>query len=97
VKQAYKSAAAVCCIALLGWPSSGHRPAVGLDPSWKLGATFTHVQGLTYGDDIVFNYGPLGFVSAPMVGGGRWFLLGIVGLAALAGIIAVSLFGSLRL
>jgi cytochrome c oxidase subunit IV len=24
VKQAYKSAAAVCCIALLGWPSSGH-------------------------------------------------------------------------
>jgi hypothetical protein len=36
---------------------------VGLDPSWQIGLTEAHVHGLRNGIDIVYTYGPLGFLT----------------------------------
>jgi hypothetical protein len=38
---------------------------LGLDPSWVLGINQAHVQGLVMGRDLVWTYGPLGFLSIP--------------------------------
>lgn len=90
-------AALVAVVALLGWPLDALRARSGLDPSWQLAGTFVHTQGLDYGGDVVFNFGPLGFVVAPIVGGGRWFVLGVAGLVVLLAVTALALFGALRL
>lgn len=37
----------------------------GLDPSWMLGLNMAHAQHLVYGKDIVFTYGPLGYLAHP--------------------------------
>ncbi len=89
--------ALVALVALLGWPADGFRARTGLDPSWQLAGTFAHTEGLDYGADIVFNFGPLGFLVAPIVGGGRWFAIGVLGLAALLVVVALAVFGALRL
>jgi hypothetical protein len=36
----------------------------GLDPSWKLSLHMAYSQGLIWGRDFVFTYGPLGFLSS---------------------------------
>lgn len=36
--------------------------AVGLDPSWQIGLTEAHDRALQFGTDIVFTYGPLGYL-----------------------------------
>ncbi|NND76315.1 MAG: hypothetical protein HKN44_15050 [Ilumatobacter sp.] len=95
--QRLKSAALVAIVAMLGWPSHGHLATPGLDPGWRLAGSFAHVRGLRYGDDIVFNFGPLGFVVAPIVGAGRWFILGVAGQAALLIVFALAVFGALRI
>ncbi len=37
-------------------------PAIGLDPSWAIGIHLALQEKLTFGRDIVFTYGPLGFL-----------------------------------
>lgn len=37
--------------------------AVGLDPSWQAGLALARVQHLAWGPEIVFTYGPLGFLQ----------------------------------
>jgi hypothetical protein len=34
----------------------------GLDPSWQIALTKAHSEGLNWGEDIVFTYGPLGYL-----------------------------------
>ena len=41
-------------------------PGFGLDPSWMLGLNMAFDQHLHFGRDIVFTYGPLGFLSTHM-------------------------------
>jgi hypothetical protein len=41
-------------------------PLQGLDPSWRLALHLAVQQGMTFGRDIAFTYGPLGFLSARM-------------------------------
>lgn len=38
-------------------------PSGGIDPSWKISINMAIHQGLTFGKDWVFTYGPLGFLS----------------------------------
>ncbi len=38
----------------------------GLDPSWVIGLNEASSRHMVYGQDIVFTYGPLGFVLAPL-------------------------------
>jgi hypothetical protein len=70
-------------IAALSWPFGSFKPAAGLDPSWVAGLYMGVERGLDAGTQIIFTYGPLGFLSFPNmfdVWLGRvafaWFALG---------------------
>lgn len=48
---------------LLALPGTNfHLPQEGLDPSWVAVMNWAAIQGWQWGGDIVFNYGPLGFL-----------------------------------
>jgi hypothetical protein len=56
-------------VALLGWQIGMRPPGVGLDPSWNAGLAMGVDQGLHWGTEVVFTYGPLGFLQTQLV----WF------------------------
>jgi hypothetical protein len=56
-------------VALLGWRIGMNPPGVGLDPSWNAGLAMGVEQGLHWGKEVVFTYGPLGFLQTQLV----WF------------------------
>jgi hypothetical protein len=56
---------AVAFIWTLPWPVG--YPSAGLDPSWVLGIYWAFARHLQFGRDIVFTYGPLGFLDVPML------------------------------
>ena len=53
--------------ALLAWHVGMHSAGIGLDASWNAGLTMAVHQGLQFGREIVFSYGPLGFLQSPFV------------------------------
>ena len=53
--------------AILAWPLAYLAPGPGLDPAWQLGLHMAADGGLHYGDQIVFTYGPLGFLHVPVI------------------------------
>jgi hypothetical protein len=60
--------------ALLTWPFFGLAPSAGIDPSWVEGLYMAADRGLDFGTQIVFSFGPLGFLDFPgafFVGLGR--------------------------
>jgi hypothetical protein len=69
-------AAVVLASLALGWPPRGD--LVGLDQSWADGLHLAAQLGLRHGTDIVFTYGPLGFLGLP------WPFLGWTTAAAIA-------------
>ena len=38
-------------------------PAPGLDPSWRTGVNLANTAGMRFGHDIIFTFGPLGFLD----------------------------------
>ena len=52
-------------LAALTWPLGGIGPTPGLDPSWVAGLYMAAEHGLQAGSEIVFTYGPLGFLGLP--------------------------------
>jgi hypothetical protein len=54
-------------LAALTWNVSLAAPSVGLDGSWIAGISMATHQGLHYGTEFVFSYGPLGFLALPLV------------------------------
>jgi hypothetical protein len=63
-------------VALLGWRVGMNPPGAGLDSSWNAGLAMAVDDGLRFGKEVVFTYGPLGFLQNQLV----WF----TGLAVLA-------------
>lgn len=61
--------AAGFAVALLSWRLGMVSPGPGLDASWNGGLAMAVEQGLDFGSDVVFTYGPLGFLNNPFV----WF------------------------
>jgi hypothetical protein len=57
-------------VALFTWPSFPLTPSPGLDASWGAGLYMAAREGLVFGREIVFTYGPLGFLSVPSF----WYL-----------------------
>ncbi|HWT04802.1 MAG TPA: hypothetical protein VN224_03525, partial [Xanthomonadales bacterium] len=59
------AASALGALAAVAWGVSLVRPPAatgpGLDESWRIGMTLAAEQGLRFGQDIVFTFGPLGF------------------------------------
>lgn len=52
-------------VALFTFPTFSLTPAPGLDPSWGAGLQMATHDGLVFGREVVFTYGPLGFLSIP--------------------------------
>lgn len=52
-------------VAWLSLPPVDLHPEAGLDASWGAGMALAHLQGLHFGTDILFTYGPLGFLAYP--------------------------------
>ena len=55
---------AAALVALQTWRVGMNPPGPGLDPSWNAGLAMATEQGLGYGREIVFSYGPLGFLQS---------------------------------
>ncbi|HWH21387.1 MAG TPA: hypothetical protein VN671_12690 [Solirubrobacterales bacterium] len=56
-------------VALLGWRVGMNPPGVGLDASWNAGLAMGAHDGLHWGTELVWTYGPLGFLQTQLV----WF------------------------
>jgi hypothetical protein len=54
-------------LAWLTWPVQSLSPKAGLDSSWAIALHFAADQGLNFGRDVFFTYGPLGFLSQPLL------------------------------
>lgn len=54
-------------IGLLTWPFPKIAPTTHLDSSWAIALHLAVDHGLDFGRDIVFTYGPLGFLSQPVL------------------------------
>lgn len=52
-------------IALLTWPFFGLAPSAGIDPSWVEGLYMAAERSMDAGTEIVFSFGPLGFLDFP--------------------------------
>ena len=49
--------------AVIFWPQSSVDAVVGLDPSWEAGLALARIHDLAWGPELVFTYGPLGFMQ----------------------------------
>jgi hypothetical protein len=56
-------------VALATWPVGMYPPTVGLDASWNAGLAMATERGLAFGTEVIFSYGPLGFLQSPTI----WF------------------------
>jgi hypothetical protein len=56
-------------LALAVWKVGMGPPRIGIDSSWNAGLAMAVHEGLQFGRDAVFSYGPLGFLRVPTV----WF------------------------
>jgi hypothetical protein len=54
-------------VAALTWPSAGLDPSIGLDESWNAAVNLGAFNGLQFGEELVFTYGPLGFLAVPQL------------------------------
>jgi hypothetical protein len=54
-------------LVVLSWPIPTIEPTPGLDQSWVAGLYMATERGLDAGTDVVFTYGPLGFLGLPNV------------------------------
>jgi hypothetical protein len=52
-------------VALLTWSFFGLAPSAGIDPSWVEGLYMATERGLDFGTQVVFSFGPLGFLATP--------------------------------
>ncbi|WP_373121628.1 hypothetical protein [Mycobacterium marinum] len=48
--------------AVVFWPQPSVEPTVGLDPSWQAGLALARIEHIAWGRELVFTYGPLGFL-----------------------------------
>jgi hypothetical protein len=54
-------------ITIFGWIALGPEPSPGIDPSWVSGLYMATHNGLTFGRDVAWTYGPLGFLTNPQM------------------------------
>lgn len=54
-------------LTLLSWHPGRLAPETGLDNSWHIALALAAQHGLDFGHDVVFTYGPLGFLSEPVL------------------------------
>jgi hypothetical protein len=68
LRRAYYTSAPVCAALFVTLVVAGFPRAIlsdHADSSWSAVLTYAHQKGLQFGTEIVFTYGPLGFLTAP--------------------------------
>lgn len=83
-------------LAVLTWPIASMVPGSGPDPSWMAGLYLAHAEGLQFGKDIVFTYGPLGFLQDPVLYDQGMWVIAFLFQVAVHVAVAVSLLWSAR-
>src|SRR5215210_7602336 len=59
---------AAALVTLVSWPVTGNmQPRLDFDGAWEIALRQALHDGLDYGSDLVFTYGPLGFLREPML------------------------------
>ncbi len=59
---------AAALVTLASWPVTGDmHPRLDLDGAWEIGLRQALHDGLDFGPDVVFTYGPLGFLREPLL------------------------------
>ena len=65
------AAVAALSLTLLTWQTASLVAQAGVDPSWRVALHLAHLQGIHFGPDFVWTYGPLGYLAFPLaVSGG---------------------------
>jgi hypothetical protein len=59
--------AAALFVFVVSWPVASLEPVLDLDQSFRTGLHMATYQGLHFGPDILFTYGPLGFLHHPVL------------------------------
>ena len=54
-------------LTVVSWPVTDMLPKAGLDPSWQAGLAMAFLQRLHWGPKVDFTYGPLGFLTVPVL------------------------------
>jgi hypothetical protein len=57
--------AAAVALVWMSWPIASLTPEAGLDGSWQIALSLAARHRLSFGRDLVFTYGPLGFLAHP--------------------------------
>jgi hypothetical protein len=83
-------------LAALTWPIASIVPASGPDSSWQAGLYMAHSEGLQFGREIVFTYGPLGFLQDPVLYDQAMWVVAFLFQATIHVAVAVSLLWSAR-
>ena len=60
-----KAVVVIAMTALISTPNVPYGAGVGLDSSWVVGINAGHADRMVFGRDIVFTYGPLGYLMVP--------------------------------
>ena len=59
---------AVALVTLVSWPVTGNlQPRLDLDGAWEIALRQALHDGLDFGSDVLFTYGPLGFLREPLL------------------------------
>jgi hypothetical protein len=92
VVRAFTSTALLGSIlAFVTWPIVSIAPASGPDLSWIAGLYMAGAEGLQFGTEIVFTYGPLGFLQVPVLYDGGMWVGAFLFQAAMHAMVAISL------
>ena len=83
--------AVATAILALAWPFTQRAP-IGIDESWQAALHLAGTAGLHFGEDLVFTYGPLGFLSVPSPFFGPSSILAILATSAVYWAAAATLF-----
>lgn len=83
-------------IALLTWPIASAIPRVGPDGSWVAGLYMALSEGLQFGTEFVFTYGPLGFLEQPALYGGNLWIVALLYRTAIGVALAIALLWAAR-
>jgi hypothetical protein len=91
--------ACAVAIAVAAWPVQSIRAGIGSDWSWVAGLAYAAEHGLRFGDQIVWSYGPLGFLNTwygPVLYYDDVFALAWLYVALLQVLLALALLAALR-
>jgi hypothetical protein len=83
--------AVALAINVMTWPSLWVSPQDGLDGSWQIALHLAADQGMAFGSDIGFTYGPLGFLVFPLLVTGPTYALAFIATFAMRSLLILGL------